>query len=99
MAFMGMGMNAAGSMMTGMQQPQGPNSYQPNFGGQAGEPNQQAPSQQPVNQQPQAQPQSQGAGQAAVDPTAKLIEMKKLLDAGVITQEEFNKIKFDLLGL
>lgn len=99
MAFMGMGMNAAGSMMTGMQQPQGPNSYQPNFGAQAGEPNQQAPGQQSVNQQPQAQPQPQGAGQAAVDPTAKLIEMKKLLDAGVITQEEFNKIKFDLLGL
>ena len=37
--------------------------------------------------------------QQPVDPTAKLIEMKKLLDAGVITQEEFDRIKMQLLGL
>lgn len=30
--------------------------------------------------------------------TEKLIEMKKLLDAGVITEEEFKKVKFDILG-
>ena len=29
----------------------------------------------------------------------KIIEMKKLLDAGVITEEEFKKIRFDLLGI
>lgn len=44
-----------------------------------------------------AQPVASGAGQA--DVTNKLIEMKKLLDAGVISQEEFNKVKSDLLGI
>ena len=34
MAFMGMGMNAAGSVMGGMQQPNNQSSYQPNFGAQ-----------------------------------------------------------------
>ncbi len=33
------------------------------------------------------------------DSTEKLIKMKKLLDAGVITQEEFDKAKKDLLGI
>ena len=33
------------------------------------------------------------------DSTAKLIEMKKLLDAGVITQEEFDTVKKNLLGI
>ena len=33
------------------------------------------------------------------DSTEKLIIMKKLLDAGVITQEEFDKAKKDLLGI
>ena len=60
MAFMGMGMNAAGSVMGAMQQP---------------------------------------TGKAEEDPTAKLMEMKKLLDAGAITQEDYDKIKAQLLGL
>jgi membrane protease subunit (stomatin/prohibitin family) len=34
-----------------------------------------------------------------IDPTTKLLEMKKLLDAGAITEEDYNKIKKDLLGL
>ena len=34
-----------------------------------------------------------------VDPTTKLLDMKKLLDAGAITQEDYDKIKKDLLGL
>ena len=46
-------------------------------------------------QQPQAQPQVQ----AQVDPTAKLLEMKKLLDAGAITPEDYEAIKKQLLGL
>lgn len=75
MAFMGMGMQAAGGMMGGMQQPNTASTYQPNFGAQ----------------QPQQQP--------AQDPTTKLIEMKKLLDAGVISQEDFDKVKKELLGL
>ena len=29
----------------------------------------------------------------------KLLEMKKLLDAGAITQEDYDKIKAQLLGL
>ena len=33
------------------------------------------------------------------DPTEKLIRMKKLLDTGIITQEEFDKAKKDLLGI
>lgn len=76
MAFMGMGMNAAGGMMGAMQQPNTGSTYQPNFGGNA-------------NTQEQAN----------VDPTQKLMEMKKLLDAGAITQEDYDKVKKDLLGL
>ena len=76
MAFMGMGMNAAGGMMGAMQQPNTGSTYQPNFGG--------------------AQQQSQTG---AVDPTQKLMEMKKLLDAGAITQEDYDKVKNQLLGL
>ena len=37
--------------------------------------------------------------QTSVDPTQKLMEMKKLLDAGAITQEDYDKVKKDLLGL
>ena len=83
MAFMGMGMNAAGNMMGGVQQPNAGNSYQPNFGGG-------------MNQN---QGQNQGQSQPPEDPTEKLIKMKKLLDAEVITQEEFDKMKRELLGL
>ena len=74
MAFMGMGMGAAGNVMGATQQPV----------------NQQAGVQNPANQAPPAQ---------EADPTEKLIQMKKLLDAGVITEDEFNKIKSELLGL
>ena len=99
MAFMGMGMGAAGNVMGGMQQPNNQGSYQPGFGQQP----QQSP--QPQDQmygQQSQKPENQIYGQQPqqpVDPTAKLIEMKKLLDAGVITQEEFDKIKMQLLGL
>lgn len=37
--------------------------------------------------------------QTPQDPTTKLLEMKKLLDAGAITQEDYDKIKNQLLGL
>lgn len=66
MAFMGMGMNAAGGMMGSLQQPS--------------------------NSGQQAQPTQE-------DPISKLMEMKKLLDAGAITQEDYDKIKNQLLGL
>ncbi|MDD6879114.1 MAG: SPFH domain-containing protein [bacterium] len=44
--------------------------------------------------EPVATPQS-----VAEDPYAKLTEMKKLLDAGVITQEDFDAAKAKLLGI
>lgn len=93
MAFMGMGMGAAGNVMGGMQQPNNPGTYQPGFGQQPQQPNDQMHGQHPNDQMYGQQPQQ------PVDPTAKLIEMKKLLDAGVITQEEFDRIKMQLLGL
>ena len=94
MAFMGMGMNAAINTMNAMGQSNEPSSYQPNFNQN---PQPQQPVQEPVQQQ--AQDPGQPASQQPVDSTAKLIEMKKLLDAGVITEEEFKKIRFDLLGI
>lgn len=51
--------------------------------------------QQPVQQQPVQTPEAT----SAQDPTTKLLEMKKLLDAGAITQEDYDKVKAQLLGL
>ena len=82
MAFMGMGVNAAGGMMGAMQQPNNGSTYQPAFGGQqVAQPTQEAP-QQPTE-----------------DPTEKLLNAKKLLDAGAISQEDYDKIKAQTLGL
>ena len=83
MAFMGMGMNAAGGMMGGMQQPAEPT------------PQAQYIQQQP---QPQPQQQPQPAQAPAEDPYAKLMSFKKLLDEGVITQAEFDAQKAKLVG-
>ena len=80
MAFMGMGMNAAGGMMGGVQQPNTPSTYQQTFG-------------QPV------QPVQPVETTQAQDPTTRLLEMKKLLDAGAISQEEYDKVKAQVLGL
>ncbi len=79
MAFMGMGMNAAGNMMGAMQQQPTQSSYQPAFG--------------------QAQPVQQAQETAQQDPMTVLSEKKKLLDAGLITQEDYDKLKAQLLGL
>lgn len=84
MAFMGMGMQAAGGMMGSMQQQPTPSTYQPTFA------TQKAPSHQ---QQPVSQPSPVQAS------TAKLLEMKKLLDAGAISQEEYDKVKAQILGI
>lgn len=84
MAFMGMGMQAANGMMNGMQQQPTPSTYQPTFG----QPQQTVPVQ-------SAQPQSV----STQDPTTKLLEMKKLLDAGAISQEDYDKVKAQVLGL
>ena len=83
MAFMGMGMNAAGGMVSGMQQQPTQSSYQPGFG----------QAQQPVQS---AQPTQAAPSQ---DSTTKLLEMKKLLDAGAISQEEYDAVKAKILGL
>lgn len=64
MAFMGMGMNAAGGVMGAMQQPT-----------------------QPANSQPQE------------DPYEKLAKYKKMLDDGLITQEEYDEQKKKILGV
>lgn len=68
------------------------------------QPVQQQPMQQPVPQ-PQEQPtQAQQAQEPQAqapqeDPYEKLAKMKKLLDDGVITQEEFDQAKAKLLGI
>ena len=64
MGFMGMGLNAVGGGVAGLQQP--------------------------------VQPQQAAA--PAEDPVTKLKQMKELLDAGVITQEEFDAAKAKFLG-
>ena len=73
MAFMNMGVNAAGNMMGGLQQPVN----QPV-----------TPTAAPVPVQPVVE-----------DPYAKLTEMKKLLDSGVITEADFNAAKNKILGI
>ncbi len=109
MAFMGMGVNAASGMFGGMQQQPTPSTYQPTFG----QPIQQQPiQQQPIQQQPiQQQPTpQQPISQQPVQPTTaqqvpsqdsttRLLEMKKLLDAGAISQEDYDKVKAQVLGL
>ena len=77
MAFMGVGMNAAGNMMGNMQQQNNGSSYNPSF-----------------NQQPE-----QAQTTSSEDPMTKLMEAKKMLDAGVITEEDYNNLKAKLLGL
>jgi len=68
MAFMGMGMNAAGGMMGAFQQS--------------------------VNQQPATQQATQQE-----DPIEKLTKYKKLLDDGIISEEEFEQLKEKILGV
>ena len=64
MAFMGMGVNAVGGTIGGLQQP--------------------------VQQQPV---------QSQEDPYERLAKLKKLLDDGIISQEEFDQAKSKLLGV
>ena len=84
MAFMGMGMQSAGGMMGTMQQQPTASPYQPSF------------AQQTSNEGVQPQ-HTQNSTQT--DVTTKLLEMKKLLDAGAISQEDYDKVKAQLLGL
>ncbi len=89
MAFMGMGMQAGNGMMNGMQQPA--NANQNPFINVAG-----AATAQPA---PEAQPQQVQTEPAQADPYAELKKAKELLDAGIITQEDFDAKKKQLLGI
>ena len=82
MAFMGMGMNAAGGMMQGVQQQPTQSSYQPPF------------AQAPVQQAEPTQTQSMQS-----DPYEEIKKAKELLDAGIISQEDFDAKKKSLLGI
>lgn len=46
----------------------------------------------------QSQPQQQTSGTTPTNPADKLMEMKKLLDAGLISQEDYDKVKAQILG-
>lgn len=54
--------------------------------------------QQPVQPTQAAQPVA-NSNTAEASPTDKLLEMKKLLDAGAITQEDYDKVKNQVLGI
>jgi membrane protease subunit (stomatin/prohibitin family) len=77
---------------------------QPMFDPMTGQPLQQAPQQQPMfdpmtGQPLQQQAPVQQAAPAQEDPVARLTQMKQLLDAGVISQEEFDAARNQFLGL
>ncbi|WP_156251482.1 SHOCT domain-containing protein [Pseudactinotalea terrae] len=83
----GMGLAAGTTGIGGLQQPV------PGVGGGgAGQP-QQVPAQQPYGQAPQAPVQD------AEDPMAKLAKFKEMLDAGLITEDDYNAAKAKALGL
>jgi len=87
MAFMGMGMNAAGGMMNATTQQDGQTPQSQNI------------QQQPLNQQPAEQQVPESTEQKKEeDPLDRLLKLKQLLDAGAITQEEFDKEKSKILG-
>ncbi len=104
LAFMGMGMNAAGNMMSNLQQPV-PQPAQPTQTPaqpvqQPQNPVQPTQPAQPVNQAVAAQPVQQSAT-APAQPSQydQLAEKKKMLDAGLISQADFDAFKNKLLGL
>ncbi|ACV09263.1 SHOCT domain-containing protein [Jonesia denitrificans] len=89
MAFMGMGMNAAGQALGGLQQPQGQQqSYQ------------QVPPPPAPPQQAQQEAQQPAASAGGGDDLAtKLAQLKSLFDQGLITQEDYDAAKAKALGL
>lgn len=94
LAFLGLGMGAAGGAVSGLQQPVPP-------AGGAGGP---AAGQTPPP--PPPAPAGEGgaapaapAAPAADDPVAKLTQLKTMLDQGLITQADYDAAKSKLLGL
>jgi membrane protease subunit (stomatin/prohibitin family) len=105
---MGMGLGAAGSATAGLQQPNVPPAGSPFVGAQAGvAPAPAAPAAPAAAPAPAAPapevaapaPAPEAATPAAEDPYEKLGKLKGLLDAGVITQEDFDAAKAKVLGL
>lgn len=113
MAFMGMGMNAAGGALSGLQQPvQGQPGFQQGYPQQGfpqqgypqqGYPQQGYPQQgypqQGGYQQGYQQPQQPQQAAPQEDPYEKLKKSKELLDMGVISQAEFDALKAKILGM
>lgn len=101
MAFLGMGMQAAGGAVGGLQQPPAPPQYPPPAYPQQGQPPQGQPPQggAPAQAPPPApaEPAAQAAP-AGEDPVAKLAQYKSMLDQGLITQEDFDAAKAKVLG-
>ena len=85
MGMMGMGLGAVGNGVAGLQQPVGGMAVGANAAPQQAAPQQAAP--------------QQAAPAGGEDPVAKMKQMKDLLDAGVITQEEFDAAKAKYLGI
>lgn len=83
MAFLGMGMGAAGGAMGALQQDGTP---------------QQAPPPPPPAGGAQASQYAPPAG-GGDDPVAKLTQLKGMLDQGLITQEDYDAAKANILGL
>ncbi|MBE7325187.1 SPFH domain-containing protein [Nocardioides sp. Y6] len=83
----GMGMAAGGAGIGGLQQPV------PGVGGQA------TPQQAPQQPAPAAPAAAAPAAAAAEDPMEMLTKAKKMLDAGLITQEDYDAAKAKALGL
>jgi membrane protease subunit (stomatin/prohibitin family) len=106
MGFMGMGMQAAGGIGQGLQQD--PNA-QPGMPPQAAAPAPAEAAPVPTGAPVEGVPAPVGAPvegvsapapvPAAEDPYEQLTKLKGLLDNGIITQEDFDKKKVELLGL
>ncbi|MCL1797717.1 MAG: SPFH domain-containing protein [Eggerthellaceae bacterium] len=93
---MGMGLGAAGNMMGGLQQPSGMVSdVAANAAPPTGAPVSAAPAPAGAGVAPVDAP----AAAPADDPYDKLTRLKGLLDSGVITQEDFDTAKSNLLGI
>lgn len=90
LAFLGMGMGAAGGAVSGLQQQGTPPPPPP-----AAPPA--APA--PAAPAPAAPAAEGGAAPAAEDPIAKLTQLKAMLDQGLITQDDYDAAKNKFLGL
>ncbi len=104
MAFMGMNMNAAGNVMGAMQQPAQP--IQPvglaqsqGVGQQVVQPTQPMQAVQPQNTQQEPQNSQPAQENQNADPYETLSKYKKMLDEGLITQEEYDEQKKKILGV